>query len=363
MRIFILLTLALLLAAPGAALAQGEGLSLSGLKPALSTRDVGDGTFKPVDPAVFDRLHKTFVFIKKSEPAIGEPPKARGAVDSLFSGARRLFGAQTEDDLFYDAYAAYEKGDYKKAAELFGNLSRRKPGTLRYRYFHALALMGDGDIAAADKALTGIHTEVKESNFTKVFHSITDPYTNERVAFKIGGFDSIDQYRKKVLAGNRTELHGDEYYEKYVDPKTWKWRSEAARKEFESIGGIDCGGLVQRVYMGLCEKAGLKAPFSSKLPGDQLKSPKYSKRLTEDGGIPPKSAKPGDVMFLSKKEGWGHVFIFDGWNAQGQPMIIEASGEGYCMRRPMPDRYAARYDGTYRWNQMDEIKKRLGDKV
>jgi hypothetical protein len=53
--------------------------------------------------------------------------------------------------------------------------------------------------------------------------------------------------------------------------------------------------------------------------------------------------------------------MFDGWNDQGKPMIVEASGEGYCMRRPMPDRYYARYDGTYRWNQMDEIQKRLGD--
>lgn len=363
MRILILLLLALLLASPLPAAAQAEGMTLSGLKPALSTRDMGDGAVKPVDPAAFDRLHKTFLLIKKTEPQIGEPPKERGAIDRLFAGARKLFGSQTEEDLFYDAYEAYGKGDYAKAADLFGRLAQRKPGTLRYRYFHSLALMGDGRIMDADQALKGVSEELREKNFLRHLNAVTDPYVNERVAFKIGGFDSIDQYREKVLAGNRTRLHGDEYYEKYVDPRTWKWRSEAARKEFEKIGGIDCGGFVQRVHMGLCEKAGLKPPFRSKLPGDHLKKPEYSKRLKEDGGIPPKTAKPGDIMFLSKKDGWGHVFVFDGWNEKGQPMIVEASGEGHCMRRPMPDRYIARYDGTYRWNQMDEIRKRLADKV
>ncbi len=325
-----------------------------------NTTNVNRAPSVAADNSALNRLHNSLTKLLTIDSEIMAPPEKRGFIKKSFAKLRSLFGASSEEDLYYNGYAAYENGDYEKAESIFSKLNIRYPDSLKYKYLYSASLMGSGKIDEANKLLNGINQSIEESKFLTAYHSVTDPYVNERVAFKIGGFDSIDQYREKVMSGNKIELHSDEYYEKYIDKKTWNWKSSAARKEFESIGGIDCGGLCQRVYMEMCNKAGFTPPFSSKLPSASLKSEKYSKRIKDDGKIPPLASKPGDIMFLSKHDGWGHAFIFDGWNEQGQPMIVEASGEGYCMRRPMPDRYYSRYDGTHRWNKMDEIREKIG---
>jgi len=202
--------------------------------------------------------------------------------------------------------------------------------------------------------------EINEENFLKVYRECAYPYVEEKVAFKIGGFDTIEQYREKLRKGYRKELHSDEYFEKFVDKRTYRWKSRKAKREFDKIAGIDCGGLCQRVMIALAKKAGIKKPLmpNYKIPGRKVFE-KYCNRLEEDGYIPPLSAKPGDFIRLYEHDGWGHIFIFDGRDEYGNVWIVEASGVGYCRRIKMPDRYKARYAGTARYKELDLIRERL----
>ncbi len=203
-------------------------------------------------------------------------------------------------------------------------------------------------------------TPSKDETWQKVFSEAVDPWVKEGVVFKFGGYDSLDEYKRKIKAGNRPGLKSDEYFEKYVDKKTWQYKSEEARREYDKIAGIDCAGFVQKIYTELCRKNGIEPPVSYKVSGFELETPKFSTRMKDDGAIPPKSAKPGDFISLKPTDptGWGHIVYFAGRNASGTPMVVESAGIGKVVYRPMPDSYYSRYIGTYRFNEMDKIREK-----
>ncbi len=339
---------------------QYEKLNASTVRSADNTGSVSQlqtSSPAPAAPAVNisnPALQKKIDEILKYDPAIGTPPAATGGIGKFF---RNLFGAHTIADLFSDGYAEFQKGDYSAAADKFEQALKKDPQNKNILYYLAIAKLKEGKTAEAESIINSIHSKFKDDHWNSVFHSFTDPWVESDVAFKIGGFDSLEQYKKKIAAGNRKELHGDEYYEKYVNPRTFKYYSESARKEFESIAGIDCGGFVQRVYMDMCEKNGIKPPFTYKVPGRQLQN--YGVQLQDDGIIPPMSAKPGDFILLKEHDGWGHAFYFAGRDKNGTPLIVEASGEGKVLARPMPDRYYQWYQGTYKFKDMDKIREKM----
>lgn len=200
----------------------------------------------------------------------------------------------------------------------------------------------------------------KDQAWQKVFTAAVDPWVKEGVVFKFGGYDSLDEYKRKIQAGNRPGLKSDEYFEKYVDKKTWQYKSEDARREYDKIAGIDCAGFVQKIYSELCAKNGIEPPASYKVSGFELETSKFSTKMKDDGGIPPKSAKPGDFISLKPTDptGWGHIIYYAGRDASGQPMVVESAGIGKVVYRPMPDSYYSRYLGTYRFNEMDKIREK-----
>lgn len=302
------------------------------------------------------KLNKLLVEIGRYEPKVYEIPAAGNSVSRAF---RKLTGNMSIDDYMAEGYAEFQKGNFSAGMKSFKAILDKDPWNDKALYYFILCKMGYGNVKDATKIAEYLRNKVRDKAWEKMFKKSTDPWVEAEVAFKIGGFDSLDDYKKKIAAGNRKELHGDEYYEKYVDKNTWKFKSKAAEKEFQSIAGIDCGGFVQRVYMDLCKKNGIEPPFNSKLPGSQLTSSKYAKQVKADGMIPPLSAKPGDFMTLSNHDGWGHVFMFAGRDKDGRPLIVEASGEGKVLARPMPDRYFARYEGTYSFNNMDKIREKM----
>ncbi|HNY10713.1 MAG TPA: tetratricopeptide repeat protein [Candidatus Wallbacteria bacterium] len=290
--------------------------------------------------------------IKKYDAKIAEAPKNPGM--SFF---RKLFGTKTIADFMFDGYKALQAGNFAKAEENFQTALNKDSSNKQALFYLAEAKAKNGKTAEAEKILQKLNSQYKDDAWAKAFKNVTDPWVEAEVAFKIGGFDSLDDYKKKVAAGNRKELHGDEYYEKYVNPNTFNYYSKSAQKEFESIAGIDCGGFVQRVYMDLCKQNGIKAPFNSKVPGRELES--YATQITDDGIIPPMTTKPGDFIILKEHDGWGHAFYFTGRDKDGRPLIVEASGEGKILARPMPDRYYAYYGGTYKFKDMDKIREKM----
>jgi len=308
----------------------------------------------PVQTTISAELQKKLDAILKYDSSIGQAPEITGGIGKFF---RNLFKKSTISDLLSDGYVEFQKGDYQKAAEKFEAAKNKDPQNKTALYYLALSKANAGDAAEAETIINSMYNTLKDEKWAETFRSFTDPWVEANVAFKIGGFDSLDSYKKKIAAGNRKELHGDEYYEKYVNPNTFNYYSESARKEFESIAGIDCGGFVQRVYMDMCKKNGIKPPFSYKVPGRELED--YGTQLEEDGLIPPMSAKPGDFMVLKEHEGWGHAFYFAGRDADGRPLIVEASGEGKVLARPMPDRYYQWYQGTYKFKDMDKIREKM----
>ncbi len=321
---------------------------------AAAQPQASSGTNAPAVSVSDPKLQKKLDEILKYDPKVGAPPQITGGAGKFF---RNLFGTHTLADIMSDGYIEFQKGNYAGASAKFEQAAKKDPKNKNILYYLALSKIKEGKPAEAEPFINSMHNQLKDEKWSGVFRSFTDPWVEADVAFKIGGFDSLDQYKKKIAAGNRKELHGDEYYEKYVNPRTFNYYSESARKEFESIAGIDCGGFVQRVYMDMCEKNGIKPPFNYKVPGRQLQN--YGTQLADDGIIPPMSAKPGDFILLKEHDGWGHAFYFAGRDKNGTPLIVEASGEGKVLARPMPDRYYQWYQGTYKFKDMDKIREKM----
>lgn len=312
------------------------------------------GSQAPAVSVADPKLQKKIDELLKYDPTIAKAPQITGGAGKFF---RNLFGTHTIADILSDGYVEFQKGNYAAASAKFEQARAKDPKNKNILYYLALSKIKEGKSAEAEPIIASMHSQLKDEKWNEVFRSFTDPWVEAEVAFKIGGFDSLEQYKQKIAAGNRKELHGDEYYEKYVNPRTYKYYSESARKEFESIAGIDCGGFVQRVYMDMCKKNGITPPFNYKVPGRQLQD--YGIQLKEDGLIPPMTAKPGDFILLKEHDGWGHAFYFAGRDKNGTPLIVEASGEGKVLARPMPDRYYQWYQGTYKFKDMDKIREKM----
>lgn len=298
-------------------------------------------------------LNKILAEIIKYEPSIVKKP-----ANVKVSFWQSLTGKQPLEYFLAQGYEEFQKGDYTAAYNLFKYALKKDPLNKQALYYIALCKMSQGQVKEAITMVTKLRDRIKDEIWQKAFKAETDPWVEAQVAFKIGGFDSLETYKKKIAAGNRKELHSDEYYAKYVNKNTWQYYSKEAQQEYNSIAGIDCGGLVQRVYMDLCKKNGITPPFNSKMPGDELTNKKYSKQIKDDGLIPPLSTKPGDFIILKEHDGWGHAFYFAGRDSDGRALIVEASGEGKVLARPMPDRYYAYYEGTYKFNDMDKIREK-----
>lgn len=307
----------------------------------------------PATPAVSSKTLKADLdAIVKYMPSVAAVPQEKGG-----KFWRKLFGRRTIEDFMFEGYSAMQKGDFAAALAGFDTVLKKDPANRQAIYYKIQCLANSGQTAEAEKLASVMKKNLKDDAWAKAFRNATDPWVEAQVAFKIGGFDSLEQYKQKIAAGNRKELHSDEYYEKYVNPRTWNYYSASARKEFESIAGIDCGGFVQRVYMDLCKQNGIKPPFNSKVPGRQLQN--YGTQLKEDGNVPPMTAKPGDFILLKEHDGWGHAFYFAGRDSEGFPLIVEASGEGKVLARRMPERYYQYYDGTYKFKDMDKIRDKM----
>ncbi|MDD3149191.1 MAG: SH3 domain-containing protein, partial [Candidatus Riflebacteria bacterium] len=134
------------------------------------------------------------------------------------------------------ANKAFKNGDYADAYKL----AREASGNpLEAAYMQALCLDKMGQHDSAAKILGLLEKHLEDIVFARKIEEIAQPYVDEPIVFKFGGFDDLKTYQKKKASGNDLGLNSSEYYADYVDINTWKWRSNEAYKKFQKIGGID----------------------------------------------------------------------------------------------------------------------------
>lgn len=255
------------------------------------------------------------------------------------------------------ASKAFKKGDYKSAYELACKASGN-PVEAAYMQAKCLDKLGRHEESA--KLLKALEKRFEDIVFERKMQALADPYIKEPIVFKFGGFDNIDAYREKKSSGNRLGLNSDEYYEKYVDIKTWKWRSNSAYKEFEKIGGIDCSGFVQMIQKHAYQQAGVKYPITSgRVSTSGLWSEKYTKSINP--GVkppPPPDIRPGDMILLDYGHNrYGHSMIYKGRDAQGNILVMQMGDTAEVS--VLPAHKYQFYKGTYRLNGMDQVRKAL----
>jgi hypothetical protein len=141
----------------------------------------------------------------------------------------------------------------------------------------------------------------------------------------------------------------------------------------------DCSGFVGQFIQKMAECSGIPPVFpkSSWYPSSQVYKSKYTQKVTSAFPPPnPRDAiKPGDVFVMNPgSSGIGHVGLFMGYTPSGQPIIAHStpsrvksdtkiSGKvGYSGVRieVLPARYASRWAGVYRINNMDRMLDKLG---
>lgn len=255
------------------------------------------------------------------------------------------------------ANKAFNKGDYEKAL----SLARASSGNpLEAAFMQAKCLAKLGQTEKAEKFLKILEKRFEDIVVTKKLDQISAPYINEPIVFKFGGFDDIDTYRKKKAAGNPVGLESKDYYEKYVDINTWKWRSNSAYKEFQKIGGIDCSGFVQQVQKEAFGKAGVKYPITQ---GRTSTSGLWSQKYTDEvnPGVkppPPPDIRPGDMILLDYGHNrFGHSMIYKGKDSAGNIIVIQMGDT--AQEAVLPAHKYQYYKGTYRMKGMDEVRKNL----
>lgn len=128
------------------------------------------------------------------------------------------------------AFKKFQEGDWQEAFELAQNVTTNP---VERRYLMAKCLWKLGQTGEARKLLDTIKGPLEEYIMTRYLDGAAKPYIEAGVPFKFGGFDDLDTYQKKVLAGNRMGLESEEYYKDFVDINTWKWKSAAKAREFE----------------------------------------------------------------------------------------------------------------------------------
>jgi hypothetical protein len=255
------------------------------------------------------------------------------------------------------AERAFKKGNYKSAYEL----ARKASGnTLESAYMQAKCLAKMGKTEKAEKIMQILEKYFEDIVVTKKLENISKPYIDEPIVFKFGGFDDIDTYKNKKQDGNRLGLNSDEYYEKFVNIKTWKWRSKDAYNEFQKIGGIDCSGFVQRIQKEAFEKAGVKYPITTGRTSTRgLWSQKYTDEVNP--GVkppPPPDIRPGDMILLDYGHNrYGHSMIYKGRDSQGNIIVIQMGDT--AQEAILPAHKYQYYKGTYRMKGMDQVRKSL----
>jgi hypothetical protein len=255
------------------------------------------------------------------------------------------------------ANKAFKNGEYADAYKL----AREASGNpLEAAYLQAMCLDKMGQHDAAAKLLAQLEKPFEDIVFTKKLDELAKPYVDEPIVFKFGGFDDIKTYQKKKAAGNDLGLNSGEYYEKYVDIKTWKWRSKEAYDRFQKIGGIDCSGLVQMVQKEAFAKAGVKYPITSgRTSTSGLWSEKYTTSINP--GVkppPPPDIRPGDMILLDYGHNrYGHSMIYRGTDSQGN-ILVTQMGDTAEMSILPPHKYEF-YKGAYRMNGMDQVRKAM----
>lgn len=255
------------------------------------------------------------------------------------------------------AAKAYQKGDYSGAYEL----ARTSSGNpVESAYMQAMCLDKMGQHEKAAQILKQLEKPFEDIVFARKMQEIAQPYINEPIVFKFGGFDDIETYRKKKAAGNRLGLQSSDYYENYVDIKTWKWRSNEAYKNFEKIGGIDCSGFVQIIQKEAYAKAGVKYPITA---GRTSTSGLWSEKFTTsiNPGYrppPPPDIRPGDMILLDYGHNrYGHSMIYKGVDKQGNILVMQM-GDTAEVNVLSPQKFEF-YKGTYRMNGMDQVRKAM----
>ena len=145
----------------------------------------------------------------------------------------------------------------------------------------------------------------------------------------------------------------------------------------------DCSGFIGQVIQKVSDESGEAPVFpkNSWYPNSSgFKSSKYTTPISSN--LPSKDntygAQPGDIMqFGANKNGVRHVAMFMGFNEKGEPLIAHSTaarlragtgavegnvGTTGVRIEPMPSRYAGRYEGIYRVNNMDVMLDKLEGK-
>lgn len=259
---------------------------------------------------------------------------------------------------YFLSWANYQfnKGNYEKALE-YARKSSGNPIESLYMQAKALDKLGNHEEAASilEKLKKGFEDKVMVQKLEK----IAKPYIDEKVVFKFGGFDDIKTYREKKKNGARIGLESSEYYKKYVNLKTWKWRSKEARNDFKKIAGIDCSGLVQLIQKEAFAKANVKYPIKGRTSTRGLWSGKYTDEI--DPGYrppPPPDIRPGDMILLDYGiNRYGHSMIFKNVDSNGNIHVIQMGHTAQeAILSPSKFKY---YKGAFRMKGMDKVRKAL----
>ena len=254
------------------------------------------------------------------------------------------------------AWKAYQDGDFQKAYEL-AQADTSDP--LKARYLMAKSLYGLGKYAEARAMLKGIEKTLEDAAFLQVLDKTAKQYIDEPVVFKFGGFDDLPTYRMKKAKGYPLGLESSVYYDKYVDINTWKWKSDAAYKEFNKIGGIDCSGFVQMVLKETYGDAGKTWPISGRTSTSGLWSQNFTKEINPGHRPPPPpDIRPGDmILFDYGHNRYGHSAIYRGRDAQGNIHVLQMGDT--AQEAIIPAEKLQYYKGTYRMNGMDAVRQKL----
>ncbi len=254
------------------------------------------------------------------------------------------------------AWTAFQNGDFKGAYDL-AQASTSNP--VESRYMMAKALWKLGQTGEAKKLLDQIRKPLEDAAMLQILDRQAKPYIDEKVVFKFGGFDDLPTYVAKRQRGNRLGLDSSEYYEDFVDIKTWQWKSQEKYKEFQKIGGLDCSGYVQRVQADIFAAAGVPYPISGRTSTSGLWSGKYTTPINP--GVkppPPPDIRPGDMILLDYGHNrYGHSMIYRGVDAKGNILVTQMGDTAENAILP-PEKFEF-YKGTYRMKGMDQARQRL----
>ena len=306
--------------------------------------------------------------LKKEENVPQEPEDDSSRIiaenEKQFERWERHLG---EDLLDYDRFPwywklkrasnEYNEGKYEEALKL-AKSSSGNPYESAFLQAKCYAKLGEHEKAA--KILSILEKYLEDMVMVKKLDKMSAPYIDEPIVFKFGGFDDIKTYKAKKANGNRVGLNSGEYYDKFVNIKTWKWRSKSAYQEFQKIGGIDCSGFVQMMQKEAFKEAGVKYPITSGRTSTRgLWSEKYTVAINPGHTPPPPpDIRPGDMILLDYGHNrYGHSMIYRGTDSNGNIRVIQM-GDTAQEAILSPEKYKY-FKGAYRMKGMDQVREAL----